>query len=272
MFDTLFKFIASSRPELKRNLRQAEISSTSEVFVKKSFFSALMLSFVFSVLFFGGLLSSMGRPVGMALALFPFIFFIAFNYFLHVPASLKSRKEKEINKEIVFATRFLIIETESGVPLYNCFINMSKTYKNIGKYFRAIIESVNLGTSLEDAINEVIELCPSRNLQKILWQVLNTINTGADVTKPLNSVMEQIIKEQKIEVEEYGRKLNPMAMFYMMVAVIAPSLGTTMLIIFSTFTGFEVGLVVLLMIAGLVGFMQFMFFAIIKSSRPAVEI
>ncbi len=272
MVNAFFKYVASTKPELKSDLRQAEISSTPEEFVKRSFISALMISFVLCVLFAGGFLNAMGGPVYMAIVAFPIALFLSFYYFLNTPVILKVKREKEINKEIVFATRFLIIETESGVPLYNCFINISKTYPVIGKYFRAIIESVNMGTSLEDAINEIIEVCPSKNLQKVFWQILNTINTGADVTKPLNSVMEQIIKEQKIEVEEYGRKLNPMAMFYMMVAVIAPSLGTTMLIIFSTFTGFEIGLVVLLTIASMVGFMQFMFFAMIKSSRPAVEI
>lgn len=272
LVNDFFRFIASKKPELKNELKQAEIDSSPLEFVRKSFISSFMLSFVLGIVFIGGLLSAMQRPLYIALIAFPLIFFLSFNYFLQLPSVLKIKKAKEINKEIVFATRFLIIETEAGVPLYNCFINMSKTYKHIGKHFKTIVESVNLGTPMEDAINDAIQVCPSKNLQKIFWQILNTLHTGSDVTKPLNSVLEQIIKEQKIEVEEYGRRLNPMAMFYMMVAVIAPSLGTTMLIIFSTFTGFEVGLTVLLSIAVLIGFIQFMFFSFIKSSRPAVEI
>ncbi len=259
------------RPDLKDELRRADLAATPTLFVKKSFMSAFMLSFVLCVILVGGLLSSMGESPLMGIVAFPFVFLLSFYYFMSAPTVLKMKKEKEINQEIVFATRFLIIETEAGVPLYDCFVNMSNTYKHIGKYFKSIVESVNLGTSMEDAINETINICPSRNLQKVYWQVLNTIYTGSDISKPLNSVLDQIIKEQKIEIEEYGRKLTPMAMFYMMVAVIAPSLGTTMMIIFTSFTGIELGLVVLLSIAMTMGFIQFMFFTFIKSARPAVE-
>jgi len=129
-----------------------------------------------------------------------------------------------------------------------------------------------MGTSMEDAINETIELVPSPNLRKILWQILNSIKTGADVTDALDSVLEQIIDEQKIAVEEYGRKLNPLAMFYMLIAVIAPSLGSTMLIIFSSFVGFKIGIAELLTMVGLLCFMQFMFYGLIKSARPAVDL
>lgn len=271
MANRIFRYIAGRMPKLKGQLRQAEISHPPEEFVKRSFVSAFMLSFVLVLLFGGGMLKAVGKPITLAVVAFPIVLFIAFNYFVRTPVALIKKKEKEINTEIVFATRFLIIENDAGVPLYDCFVNISKTYKAIGKHFGSIVESVNLGTSLEDALNEVVEVCPSQNLRKVFWQILNTVNTGADASKPLASVLNQIIREQKIEVEEYGRKLNPMAMFYMMVAVILPSLGTTMMIIFSTFTGFQIGLPILFSIAGFVGFVQFMFFAMIKSSRPAVE-
>lgn len=271
MANPLFRVIAGKMPGLKHQLRQAELPYEPEEFVKRAIVSAFMLSFVLVILFGGGMLKALGKPVTIPIASFPVVLIIASSYFLKTPLVLIRKKEKEINKEIVFATRFLIIENEAGVPLYDCFVNISKTYKAIGRYFGIVVESVNLGTSLEDSLNEVVNTCPSQNLRKVFWQILNTINTGADVSKPLNSVLQQIIREQQIEVEEYGRRLNPMAMFYMMVAVILPSLGTTMLIIFSTFTGFEIGLAILLTIAGLVGFVQFMFFAMIKSTRPAVE-
>jgi pilus assembly protein TadC len=195
-----------------------------------------------------------------------------FNYFLKVPDVKIRKKQIGISKEIVFGTRFLMIEIESGVPVYNAFINVSRVYPVIGSYYGKIIDQINMGTSMEDAINETIELVPSPNLRKILWQILNSIKTGADVTDALDSVLEQIIDEQKIAVEEYGRKLNPLAMFYMLIAVIAPSLGSTMLIIFSSFVGFKIDMVSLLTMVGLLCFMQFMFYGLIKSARPAVDI
>jgi len=227
-------------------------------------------------LFIGGILKSFqdiyNTSPWIAVLLSPFFFLIMFNYMLKVPDVKIRKKETGISREIVFATRFVIIEIESGVPIYNAFNNVAKVYPVIGSYFSKVIDQINMGTSMEDAINETIELVPSSDLRKILWQILNSIKTGADVTGALNAVLDQIIGDQKIAVEEYGRKLNPLAMFYMLIAVIMPSLGSTMLIIFSSFIGFQLDMTWLLTLVGLLAFMQFMFYALIKSSRPAVDL
>ena len=97
------------------------------------------------------------------------------------------------------------------------------------------------------------------------------MRTGSDVAKSLYSAMDQITKDQITEVNKYGKKLNPLAMFYMIVAVILPSLGMTMLIILSSFIQFELSLTILLVLAGFLGFVQFMFISIVKFSRPAIE-
>jgi len=61
-------------------------------------------------------------------------------------------------------------------------------------------------------------------------------------------------------------------MFYMIIAVILPSIGITMFIVLSTFINLQLDLPILLAISGFLGFLQFMFLAIIKQSRPAVGI
>jgi len=259
-------------PNLKHKLLQADVVDTPEEFIRKTILSSLIISAGLFMFIAGGLREFVDNSIVVGLMAFPIIFFLMFNYMLKVPDVKISKKESGISREIVFATRFLMIEINSGVPIYNAFVNVSNVYPVIGSYFRSIIDQINMGTGMEDAINETLELVPSSNLRKILWQILNSIKTGADVSNALNSVLEQIINDQKIEVEEYGRKLNPLAMFYMLMAVILPSLGSTMMIIFSSFIGLEMDLAFLLTIAGLLGFMQFMFYGMIKSSRPAVEL
>ena len=150
-------------------------------------------------------------------------------------------------------------------------LNVSKNYEVIGRYFKEITDKIDFGTSMEDALNEAVEFIPSDDFRKVLWQMINSIRTGSDVAKSLYSVMEQITKEQITEVNKYGKKLNPLAMFYMIVAVILPSLGMTMMIILSSFIHFELSLTVLLLLAGFLGFVQFMFIAMVKFSRPAIE-
>lgn len=247
------------------------MSDTPEQFVKKAAFTAFYLT-TFVVFMLGALFLRMNILLRLLYFIFPVLFIALFLYFLKLPEVKIRQKEKEIEKEIVFAGRFLVIELESGVPLYNSLVNVSKSYKTIGKSIREIIENIDLGATIEESIEEAIEMTPSEDFRKLLWQIMNSLKTGADVSKSLNAVVEQITREQIIAVKEYGRKLNPLAMFYMMIAVIVPSLGVAMLIVLSSFLAFEFGILALLVIAGFLAFVQFMFIALIRGSRPSVEI
>jgi flagellar protein FlaJ len=261
-----FKIIAKHLPDLKLKLTQARIDDDPEYYVKKTFMTAVFLSF-------GLMLIAFSFTKNFVVLLFaPIILMISFFYLVRYVDMKIKKINRNIGQEIIFAGRFLIIELESGVPIYNAFINLGRNYEVVGAFFIEIVEKVNLGTTMEDALNETINATPSPELRKILWQVLNSMKTGADVSDSLNSVIDQIVRQQQIDVKEYGRKLNPMAMFYMMVAVIIPSLGTTMFIVLATFIGFTLSLTMLLVVALLIGFIQFMFFAVIKSSRPPMEL
>lgn len=196
---------------------------------------------------------------------------MTFFYLLKLPDVIILRKSKQIDKEIVFAGKFMIVELNSGIPLYQVLKNIAENYGGIGDYFKRMIHDIDLGTGVEEAINKSILLNPSENFRKVMWQVSNSIRTGADVSHSLDGVLEQIIRQQQIEVERYGKKLNPIAMFYLMMAVILPSLGMVMGVVFASFMDIQLRLPALLFIAFVLGIFQFIFYAVIKSNRPAVD-
>ena len=255
---------------LKLKLKQAGMEDKPEDFIKKTFISAFYMTTGLVVALFL-VLAKLEVLKGIMFLIIPIIFAMMFLYMLKLPELRISKKEKEISSEIIFAGRFIIIELESGVPLYNAMVNVSKNFRIIGQYFREITDKVDLGTSMEDALNEAVEFVPSNDLRKILWQIINSIRTGSEISKSLYSVMDQVTKDQINEVNKYGKKLNPLAMFYMIVAVILPSLGMTMLIILSSFIKFQLSLTVLIALAGFLGFVQFMFIGVVKFSRPPIE-
>jgi flagellar protein FlaJ len=156
--------------------------------------------------------------------------------------------------------------------MYTAFQNIAHNYEHVGRYFGEIVRRVDLGTPMEEAINEAVQLAPSNDLRRIYWQILNSLKTGSEVSSALGSVIDQIVREQEIAVKEYGRKLNPMAMFYMMIAIIVPSLGTIMLLVLATFIGMELGFLVFGVIIGLSILVQLFFLITIKSQRPPVDI
>ena len=265
-----FKSIADKLPELGLKLIQAGMADTPEEFVKKTVFSASYMTVGVCFLIFM-LFSKLGKSVMFLIGLFPLLLVMMFFYFLKFPDVKIMKLQKQVDREIVFAGQFLIIELESGIGLYESFIHVARNYPTIGRYFRNVIEDIDLGTPIDEALNKAVETTPSQNLRKMFWQITNSITTGADVATALTSVVEQIIREQKIELNEYGRKLNPLAMFYMIIAIVLPSIGITMFVVLVSFLSIKLSLLTLLLIAVFMGFIQFMFYTIVKSSRPASQ-
>jgi flagellar protein FlaJ len=263
---SIYKILAKQFPNLRSDLAQARIFEHPELYIQKTFMISLFLGVGLSIVAF-----SFTKDLKMFL-LFPVLWAIAFFYFINRAQANISRINKEISREIVFAGRFLIIEIESGVPMYTAFENIGRNYENVGKYFNEIIHRVDLGTSMEESLNEAVQLSPSNDLRRVFWQILNSLKTGSEVGDALNNVIDQIVREQEIAVKEYGRKLNPMAMFYMMIAIIVPSLGTIMLLVLATFVGFPVGMTLFLILVGINAIVQFIFLSTIKAQRPPVDI
>lgn len=270
MASAFYQIVARNLPEIKSKLKRAGMDFKAEEFVKRTLISAFYMT-TGLVVCLALILAKFNALKAVMIVFVPIIFFIFALYMMRLPDVKIARKEKGITREIVFAGRHLVIELESGVPLYNAMINVSKNYEVVGSYFEEIIRKINLGTSMEDALTEAVEFIPSNDFRRILWQILNSIRTGSDVGKSLTSVLEQIAREQTIEVDRYAKKLNPFAMFYMIIAVILPSLGITMLVVISSFVQFELSLTIFMIIAFFLGFIQFMFLSMIKFSRPAME-
>lgn len=264
--------LAKSFPHLKLHLAQAEIKTTPEKFVKQNLKLSFYLSFALVFISFLFLYKIKPGLTPLLLLIFPAIYFMSFIYLMNIPTAKARQAVREIDREIVFAGRFLLVELSAGVPLFNAMNNVSKSYPIIGKYFREVIDRAEVGKPIDEAITEVMELTPSDNFRKLLWQIMNSLRTGADVSTALNSILDQIAREQLIQMKEYGKKLNPMVMFYLMIAVIVPSLGVTMLSLLSSFIGLSVGFGTLLGIAIGTSLVQIFFLVSIKQSRPGVSI
>jgi archaeal flagellar protein FlaJ len=270
MSGVLFKRVANRIPGLSIKLQQAGMSDTEVEFIRKTFFSSFYMT-TGIVIALAVLFSKAESGMLFPLLIFPVLFIMMFLYFVKFPDVKILKIQREIDREIVYAGRFLIIELESGIPVYDAFKHVSENYPVIGKYFQNIVEDMDMGTTIDDALNRAVEITPSQNFRRMLWQVVNSMTTGADIATSLNAVMEQIVREQRIELNEYGRKLNPLAMFYMITAVILPSIGITMFVIFVSFLSIKLSLTSLLMIACFMGIVQFLFYTVVKSSRPASQ-
>ncbi len=254
---------------LKHNLAQAGIALKAEEFVKRKLKEASIVAVTLTLsLIFIMVKINAGFwliPIG-----FLFFYIAAFLFLINTPKAIANKKIREIDMEITYAGRFLLIELSAGVPLFDAIKNVSMNFEYIGKHFKEILQRVEFGKPIEQALNEVMEITPSDNFRKVLFSIVNSLKTGADVSIALNSVIEQISREKLIKIKEYGKKLNPVVMFYLIIAVIAPSLGVAVLTLLSSFLGLTFSLGSLLGISFAVGILQLIFISVIDTLRRGV--
>lgn len=266
----MLEYIVHRFPNLKMHLEQAHIKKKPEEYIKNVLIltaittAALMISLTLFLL-------KSEKSLFLLVFIIP-VPFVLFYFFMHSPKIKAKKRIIDIDSEVVYAGRYLLVELSAGVPLFDALVNASQAYKKIGKHIQDIIRRVEVGKPLDTAINEVIEITPSANFRKMMWQVMNSLRTGSDVSTALESIVEQISREQLIEFKTYERKLNPLVMFYLMMAVILPSLGITMASLLSTFLGIQLSFGALMGIAVFLTFIQFMFLNMIRSSRPGFSI
>jgi flagellar protein FlaJ len=271
MMNHLIQTLARKSPQLELRLSQARIDKTPEQFTKQILYSSFYISFgaCFSLWM---LLDATGKNQWYSVIALPIFTYLTYLNFSKTPELKIKKLSKEIEREIVFAGKFMIIEMKSGIPMYNAFKNIGENYPSLGVYFNEILRDIDFGTDTETAINTAILKNPSRNFQKVLWQLTNSLKTGADISRSMETVLDQINKEQLIEVEKYGKKLNPIAVFYLMLAVIFPSLGMVMVTIFVSFIDINISLSMLILLAIVSGLSQTIFLGVIKSNQPAIEL
>jgi len=257
-------------PALRKQMLLADVKSSPEAFMDKALMltvvAAIVLTFLAAAIFLYALVDMI-----FAVPLFFIFLFGCFFYFMAYPTVMVMRRRRMIDYELVFAVRHLLIGLRAGMPLFDAMVGVSRGYGEVSKEFNKIVEKVTLGTPMSQAMREVAQSNPSSSFQRIMTQLANTIGSGADVADSLEVVLNQIFKEQILELKAYGQKLNPLIMFYMIFGIIFPSLGLAFAIIVFSFIGsgrFEINAPVLLLFLVMVGVIQFMFLSMAETSRP----
>ena len=90
--------------------------------------------------------------------------------------------------------------------------------------------------------------------------------------KPLSAVLVEITKEQDIEIKRYGKKLNTIVIFYMLAAVVIPSIGMTLFIVLSSFINFTISFTHFLAVIAFIIIIQLVFISVFKTIRPNVNL
>ncbi len=261
-------------PKVKTNLRMANMKDRPDMFLKKCLQGAATFGSGMTIFFFF-MFQTFKVSLLFLLPVFLIMFIGFFHFFLLTPKHKILRRQRDMDREVLFAGRFLLVKLNSGVPLLNALQDGSKSYGVAKQYFKEIVDEINLGTPIEKAIDNSIKYSPSVKFRRIMFQIGNAVKVGVDVSRSLADTLEEITNEQMSEIQAYGKKLNSLALFYMLLAVVVPSLGMTIFIVIGTLVNFltpDTAPRLFGVVLGFLIFIQFMFVSIFKTTRLSVNI
>jgi flagellar protein FlaJ len=203
---------------------------------------------------------------------------LVFNIFilinrLNYPKIYAARKTKEIEKNLLSAMQDMLVQLNSGVPIFRILVNISSSdYGEVSHEFKKAVTEINSGMPQVEAIESLGNRTSSLYFRRVLWQISNGMRAGSDMVIIIKESIDHLTKEQSIQIQSYGNKLNPIIMFYMLLAVIMPALGITFLTIIASMLNIS-GSVVNLIFIGIfvmVILLQISFIGIIKTRRPSL--
>lgn len=248
---------------------QADLKYSLEEHVTRALVFSLVAAAVLTTLAFVVILKKLTLLVVLAFVLF---FFLSFYMTVSYPYVLARKRMKDIDSELLFAGKHLLISLRSGVPLFASIGGLSSDYGELSKEMRKIVDLVSVGVPLHDAMKKVAEQTPSRNLRRLLMQLVNSLLFGSEVTVACEAIVNEIAKEIEVEIREYGQKLNPVVIGFLVLGIVFPSIMVAFAIIISTLFSaavqIEDGTLFAFML--IIALVQFVFLSIMKSQRPKV--
>ncbi len=232
--------LVSFYPSVRYDLVNIGIRIKAEYYGAIAFFSAAVWALLIS-LFVGLLLSvSASTPAALKL-LFPILaFFVVLLFFLvlHLayPRMIGKGMAAKIDKELIFAMRDMLIQISSGIPLFTVIENIgNSSYENISEEFRIVSRKVKGGSPLLQELENMAIRTQSEYLKKITWQLVTAIRSGANLTTTLRSIVKLLVDYQFSLSKSFNAELNFIILIYLMAAAVLPTIGTTVLVIFSVF-------------------------------------
>jgi flagellar protein FlaJ len=271
-FTSFFKHKKSSK--LSEHLKNCDVPLTREEYLGICTRSSIFIFFIFylilsTLLFFIKVGNFYLTPLMIAL---PFALFAFFSQAMY-PKVYSTRKEKDIEKNLIPALEDILVQLNSGIPLFTILVNVSSSeYGALSLEFKKAAKKINSGFPQIEVLEELGEKNSSPYFRRTLWQISNGMRAGSDISIVIKESIKSLNEEQIIQIQSYGNKLNPIVMFYMLSSVIMPALAITFLTIIGSLVSLPemMAKMLFLVLFGIVIFIQVMFIGAIRSLRPSL--
>ena len=141
--------VVSFFPALKSELRIAHLPYTPIQYVNKNLKETALYAFISTILFFF-VLQKAKLPFLLLAPIFIILFILIFEYsLLRIKAKIRQR-EREINKEVTFVGRYLLVKLYSGRPLLNALIETASSRGIASKYIKEVVYDIDTRNTIKN--------------------------------------------------------------------------------------------------------------------------
>lgn len=268
------RFHHKKKSMLNEYLREIDVNLTREEYLGIVLQSFVNMFLLLSIIFNSLLMLANVKMFWVYGFGFGFIFAMAASFSqLAYPKVFASRREKDIERNLLFALEDILIQLNSGIPLFDILTNISMSdYGELSAEFKKAVKRIGAGEPEAEVLADISAKSHSVFFKRTLWQISNGLNAGSDMGAIIRDSIKTLNEEQMIQIQDYGNKLNPLIMMYMLISVIVPALSVSFMTVIASMIGLEKNLTMGLFI-GLfvfVVFFQVMFLGMIKSKRPSL--
>ncbi len=230
--------------------------------------SISILGFVLALIFVFNVPLDPYIGAGMVVMVTVFSFF----YVLFLPKLEVKKRGKKIDENLDYMLKDMEIQLTAGLPLFNCIENIAEgNYGACSEVCKDIVKDVESGKSIKSVLNDYGIISASAYLRRTLWQISNAIQTGSNVKNALEAMSVELQREKESRIESYGKELSLWGLLYMLMVIVAPSMGITLLLIMSSFLGGSyITDTTFWLILAMLSLGQIFFLYLIRSKRPNI--
>lgn len=271
--DFIGKPLAKLQPDFGNVLRKVGVTVDPEYYMAGAMVSAFLYGLI-SFALTSVLLSinpDFEEPLRISLAV-GIMFWLVF-FMLHIiyPKIVLKKVAAKESRELLFALREILMDVQSGVPLFDSMKNVSSAgYGYVSSDFGQVVKEIEAGLSEREALRTLALKTESEYLKRAVWQMVNALESGTSIGIALPSIVDSLETYLYREIKNYSANLNFLMLIYMMSAAVIPSLGITFLVLLSAFSDFGITLETVGMLVGFSVFMQVILIGYMSSTRPEI--
>ncbi len=272
----LIKFVKFlNTKDFKNNFKKSKLKVKPIIYLSFSLINSAVYAIILSLLFTLLLLTQNsaslsiinGVLIGVLLGI---IMMVIFTFY---PKIIANKISDAIDSELMFALEDMLVQVKANVNLYKAMINVIENdYQFVKDEFQAVVDDVESGDSMVKALRKLALNTNSSFMKRTAWQLMNSIKSGSDIQLALQSLINELNIYYHSLIKNYTKELNVLTLIYLTLAVVAPTIGITVMIILSSFGGLVLTKELLTTIIIVLGLLQPIIVGFINSRRPLIKI